>query len=227
MNHFKFNLTRSAFLFASAGLMAMVACAPINPLPKPTLNAVRSGTSEGPAIDNTRLGPAEIEAEVVEIDRANREIHVVSERGRNRTLPIDLDRTLVTYHGFDYAVSSLEAGDLIAYQSVPRDRGYLESIRIVEPVQARTGSGFMRPAPGIPRTDVVEGRVQRIEPDLGVFDLQPRVGDSVTVSIPYNARTADIESFRRLRRGDYVRVEGRFVSPDSLQLLSFLSPRGR
>jgi hypothetical protein len=44
----------------------------------------------------------------------------------------------------------------------------------------------------------------------------------VTVSVPYNAKAADVENFRRLRKGDYVRVEGQFVNPDSLQLLAFL-----
>jgi hypothetical protein len=47
------------------------------------------------------------------------------------------------------------------------------------------------------------------------------------VSVPYNARPADVENFRALRRGDQVRVEGEFVSSESLQLLSFLSARSR
>jgi hypothetical protein len=45
------------------------------------------------------------------------------------------------------------------------------------------------------------------------------------VSIPYNARTADVDNFRSLRRGDHVRVEGEFIKPESFQLLAFLSPR--
>jgi hypothetical protein len=47
----------------------------------------------------------------------------------------------------------------------------------------------------------------------------------VTVSVPYNARAADVDSFRGLRRGDEVKVEGEFVNAESFQLLSFLSPR--
>jgi hypothetical protein len=64
-----------------------------------------------------------------------------------------------------------------------------------------------------------------VDHGLGVFDIRPRTGRTVTVSIPYNARAADIDSFRALRRGDPVRVEGEFVSPDSFQLLAFLSSR--
>jgi hypothetical protein len=47
----------------------------------------------------------------------------------------------------------------------------------------------------------------------------------VTVSLPYNARAADVDSFRALRRGDRVRIEGEFVNPDNLQLLAFISAR--
>jgi len=32
------------------------------------------------------------------------------------------------------------------------------------------------------------------------------------------ARAADVDTFRGLRRGDLVRVEGEFVNPESLQL---------
>ena len=54
--------------------------------------------------------------------------------------------------------------------------------------------------------------VKRIQYDLGVFEVRPTTGRTVTVSIPYNAKAADVENFRRLRRGDHVRVEGEFVN---------------
>jgi hypothetical protein len=228
MRRLKINFFLHGFSFSvlMAGFTLMTACAPLNPAPRPTLDEVRSGTSHGPTIDDSRLGPGEVQAEVVEVDRTNRKIRVVTDRGRRRTLPVELNRTQVTYHGWEYAGDNLEAGDLIAYERAPRN-GYVESIRIVEPVQARTAASVVRNAPAVPRRNVVEGTVERIEPDLGVFDIRPRTGRSVTASIPYNARTADIESFRDLRRGDFVRVEGEFVSPDNFQLVSFLSPRGR
>jgi hypothetical protein len=69
--------------------------------------------------------------------------------------------------------------------------------------------------------------VEKIDHDLGVFDLVPLRGGVVTVTIPYNARGADIDSFRRLRSGDYVRLEGEFVNRDNFQLLAFLSDRSQ
>src|ERR1041384_519585 len=73
------------------------------------------------------------------------------------------------------------------------------------------------------RAQVVEGTVERIDYDRGVFDLRPRdSGRIVTIALPYNARGADVDNFRRLRNGDYVRVEGEFVNGDNVQLMAFL-----
>jgi hypothetical protein len=206
----------------ASGLLAVASCAPIDRTP--TLNEVRSGTARGRITEDVSVLPAEIAAEVAEIDRARQELRVLTADGRRVALPYD-PNTRLTYHGMEYRVDDLEAGDLIAYRPMPRDSRYVESIRIQEPFQARAGRSIARTAPPLRRNDVVEGTVDRINYDLGVFDIRPRSGRTVTVSIPYNARAADVDNFRALRRGDHVRVEGEFVNPESFQLLAFLSPR--
>jgi hypothetical protein len=212
------------FVLITAGLASLAGCVPIaDPVPRPTLNEVRSGTARGQIAADLTLRPGEFPAEVAEIDRARRELRVITDDGRSRALAYD-PSTKVIYHGWDYTVDHLEAGDRIAY--TPRDSRYVSVIRVQEPVQARAGRTIARPvSPPPPRSDVVEGTVERINYDLGVFDVRPRSGRTVTVSIPYNARTADVDNFRSLRRGDQVRVEGEFVNPESFQLLAFLSPR--
>ena len=47
------------------------------------------------------------------------------------------------------------------------------------------------------------------------FQVAPRTGRTVTVSVPYNARQSAIEDFRSLRRGDLAGVEGEFVNSDN------------
>lgn len=215
------------FVVFLTGLVSLAGCVPLETVQKPSLNEVRSGSARGPVTGDTRLRPGEMPAEVTEIDRPRQEIRVVAEDGRQQVLRYDINRTAVTYHGLEYAVDDLEAGDRIAYQAVPRDRAYVDTIRIQEPVQARSRSSIARPLPPRPRADVVEGTVERVDHSLGVFDIRPRDGRTVTVSVPYNARAADVDNFRALRRGDPVRVEGEFVSPDNIQLLSFLSLRDR
>jgi hypothetical protein len=214
------------FVLITAGLLSLAGCVPIaDPVPRPTLNDVRSGTARGQIAADLTLQPGEFPAEVVQIDRARREVRVITDDGRNRDVAYDLN-TQVIYHGWGYTVDHLEAGDRIAYTLTPRYGRYVSVIRIQEPVQARAGRTIARPVPPPqPRADVVEGTVERINYELGVFDIRPRTGRMVTVSVPYNARTADVDNFRSLRRGDHVRVEGEFVNPESFQLLAFLSPR--
>jgi hypothetical protein len=218
----QFRSLQLRFSTIALGLTVLTGCVPLS---RPTLDQVRLGQGRGPAASDTILQPGETRAEVVEMNPSRREIRVRADDGRIYTLEYDPNRTRVTYHGRDYSIDKLEAGDIIAFQTPPRDRNFADTIRIQEPVQARAGSVIAGRSPLPARADVVEGTVERIDPDLGVFEVKPRTGRTVTVSIPYNARPADVENFRRLRRGDYVRVEGQFVHPDNLHLQAFVSPR--
>jgi hypothetical protein len=203
---------------------ALGGCVPMQTATRPTLDEVRTGNVRDASVEDTRLRPGEIEGEVVEVNRSRREVYVVAADGRRETLPYDFDRTRVVYHGREYTIDNLESGDRIAYPSTPSSGRYVDVITIQEPVQARSASRFARTAPA-KRTEVIDGTVERIDQKMGVFDLRPRDGRTITVSLPYNARTADVDSFRTLHRGDPVRVEGEFLSPDNFQLLAFLWSR--
>jgi hypothetical protein len=208
-------------------LVTLAACVPMETVQRPSLREVRLGNVQGRATEDIRLRPGETSGEVAEINPSRQEIHVLGEDGRRQVLRYEINRTRILYHGFDYSVDNLEAGDRIAYDRGLRSGSFIDAIRIQEPVQARSGPRVARPAPARPRADVVEGTVESIDVNRGIFDVRPRTGDPVTVSLPYNARAADVDNFRSLRRGDVVRVEGEYVNRDNLQLLSFLSPRSR
>lgn len=205
--------------FALATVFA--GCVPLQSAP--TLNEVRLGQGKGRSAADLTLEPGESRGEITQIDPARREILVQTEDGRRQALPYDVNGTRVTYHGREYPIDSLESGDLIAFRPYPRS--YVERIRIQEPVQARAGTTLAGRAPLAAKSTVIEGTVERVHPSLAAFDVRSRSGRLVTVSVPYNARTADVDNFRRLRPGDHVTIEGEFVNADSLQLLAFLSPR--
>jgi hypothetical protein len=217
-----FKALNRVYLMVLAGIFAWAGCAPVA---NPTLADGRSSRATSQLPGDTTLQPGEIRAEVIEIDPSRREIRVQTDDGRRQVLEYDTNRARVAYHGWDYGVDQLERGDMIAFQPSPRDINHVDTIRIQEPVQTRSGTPLTQRTPLPPRPDVVEGTVERIQYDLGVFEVRPRTGRTVTVSIPYNAKAADVENFRRLRRGDYVRVEGEFVNPENLQLLAFMTPR--
>ena len=209
------------------GLVSLTACVPMEQVRRPSLREVRLGNAQGPVAEDMRLATGEISGELAEINPSRQEFQVLMGDGRRQVLRYDVNRTRVIYHGLDYSVDNLEAGDRIAFDSRLGNASYVDTVRVQEPVQSRSGSRIGSPAPARPRTEVVEGTVESVDVNRGLFDVRPPTGANVTVSVPYNARATDVESFRSLRRGDAVRVEGEFVNRDSFQLLSFLSPRGR
>ena len=205
------------------GLVTLIGCS-AEVARRPTLAEARAG--QRPQEGDMTLQAGEIRAEVAEVDPVHREIRVIwMDSGRRDIIPYDLSYTRVVFHGFDYPVDALQPGDIVAF--VPRGGPYIEVVRVQLPVQARAaGTPYARTTitPTTPtRTQVVEGTIERIDYDRGVFDLRPRTGGRIiTVALPYNARGADVDSFRRLRNGDFVRVEGEFVNSDNVQLMAFL-----
>ena len=203
-----------AFAIAFA---AVTACVPVT---TPTLNEARLG--QGRLVSDTNLQPGEIRAEIVEIKPAQKQIQVRTADNRMRVLEYDLPTTRVLYHGREHSVNDLQAGDTIAFQFRPRGKiDYVDTIRVQQPVQARAGSTIARRVPPSPPAELVEGIVERIDHQRGVFDVRQRNGDTVTVTLPYNARSSEVDAFRHLRSGDHVRVEGEFINRDNFQLLAF------
>jgi hypothetical protein len=183
----------------------------------PTLHETRRGESlPGP---DTTLQPGEIRAEVVQVTPNRNEIQVRSDDNRTRALRYDPARTRVTYEGRDYSVENLEAGDIIAFHTFGRDNA-IDTIRVQQPVQARAASTSARAGSSLTRGEVLEGTVDRIDYDRGIFDVRTRDRGTITVALPFNARTSDVDAFRRLRNGDSVRLEGEFVNRDNFQVSS-------
>jgi hypothetical protein len=213
-----YRLFRTCFyLMLGVSAAALTACAPVS---RPTLNEARLG--QGRLVSDTALRPGEIRGEIVTIQPDRRRIEVRADGGRPRTLEYDPVTTRVLYHGREHSVQDLQAGDVIAFRYSPRGTSdYVDTIRVQEPVQARAGvTTARRPSPA-PRSELIEGTVERIDRQRGIFDVRQRGGSTVTVALPYNARPSDVENFRSLRDGDYVRVEGEFINRDNFQLFAF------
>jgi hypothetical protein len=210
---------RSIYMPVILGLMLAVAGCVV-PGSRPTLNEARLG--QGRLVADTSLQPGEVRGEIVEIQPAKNQIHVRTDDNRQRVLEYDPAVTRVYYHGREYNVRELQAGDIIAFQYRPRgSNDYVDIVRIQEPVQARAGTRIARVPPPPPRPEFLEGTVEKIDYDRGVFEVRQRSGGIVTVALPYNARPAEVDTFRRLRRGDYVRLEGEFINRDNFHVIAF------
>jgi len=164
----------------------------------------------------------EIVATVERINTGSREISLRPNDGRTRVVGYSTDAR-VMYRGREYPVTQLEAGDVVVMQLRQDSRGnsYTDLIRVQESIRDRDQSrgDTSRPAAGI---QTVDGRVERVDFQRNFFEMRDQSRERVLVSLPDNARRSDVDRFRGLRSGDYVRVEGRFLDRERFELDGFL-----
>ncbi len=161
---------------------------------------------------------SEVVGEVRWVDARHREIEVRGDDGRVRSARYD-HRTRVIYRRQEYAVSNLEPGDFVAMRILQSTSGnpYTDLIRVRQSVQER--GEVATPSDRIARLD---GTVDHVDFQRGLFELRDQYGKKITVTLTYNARRSDVDRLRRLRSGDYVRVEGQFLNQDRFELGAFL-----
>jgi len=168
------------------------------------------------------LGQDEFVAEVERLDTSSREIHLRPNNSRTRVVGYSADARVV-YGGREYPVAQLEAGDIVAMQLKQDSRGnsYTDLIRVQESIRDRNQGrgGITRPGTGV---QTVGGRVEQLDFQRSSFEIRGQSGERIFVSLPYNARKSDVDRFRALRAGDYVRVEGRFLDRERFELESFI-----
>ena len=164
----------------------------------------------------------EIVATVERVDTGSREINLRPNDGRTRVVGYSTDAR-VMYRGREYPVTQLEAGDVVVMQLRQDSRGnsYTDLIRIQESIRDRDQSrgDTSRRGTGI---QTVDGRVERVDFQRSSFEIRDQSREIVLVSLPDNARRSDVDRFRALRSGDYVRVEGRFLDRERFELENFL-----
>jgi len=163
----------------------------------------------------------DVQGEVERLDAAARRIYLRSTDG-GRPVIVYSDDAKVLLRGREYPVTRLETGDIVAMQVKRNTRGdsYTDLIRVQEQVKD-PGRGDATNA--APRIQTLSGRVDRVDPRRSSFDLNDQQNQMVSVVLSENARDSDRERLRRLRDGDRVRIEGKFMGRDRFELLSFLN----
>lgn len=97
---------------------------------------------------------------------------------------------------------------LIPVHEILRDRG-----------SDRGHGSITRPGLGI-RT--VDGKVTQVNRRRNFFEIQSQSGERILISVPTDTQRSEIDRFRALRAGDYVKVEGRFLDRERFELENFI-----
>ena len=165
-------------------------------------------------------GQTDVQGEVESIDLSSRRIYLRLVAGDRREIAYSPDAR-VLYQGREYPVSRLEKGDIIAVQLKRDTRGdsYADLIR----VQENNREARADASTATTRIQTLSGKVERVSVRANSFDLDDQRNQPISVVLSENARDSDRERLRRLRDGDRVRIEGRFMGRDRFELLSFLN----
>ncbi len=196
-------MAKRLWVFLSLALFALPGCLALGPLDSPG----GYGTYYG-----------DLAGEVQFVDNRAREIEIRADSGRRMVVRFD-NNTQVFYRQRTYAANRLERGDYVAAR-VEQDRDgrlFTDSITVRETAQDR-GMGASLGN----RLDRTEGRVEYVDVRRGLFEIRDYRNRIVTISVAFNAPRSVSDRFKRLRAGDFVRIEGRSASADRFDLVSFL-----
>ncbi len=149
------------------------------------------------------------------VDTRTQQIAIQTSNGQRVMLLFD-NQTSVVYQNQNYPVTALERGDQVTARVQSTNGGgyYTDLIQVDQSVSSSgssTGSGNVQS---------LQGTVGQIDRSNGQFRLDGS-NTSVIVSMPYNVRQSDVNTFNNLRVGDRVRFYGVFLNNSRVELRQF------
>ena len=167
-------------------------------------------------------GQPDVVGSVERVDLAARRLYLRPSGGERRVVAYSRDAQ-VFYRGRVYPMTRLAPDDVVAMQLKQDSRGdsYVDLIRIQEETVGERSK--REDFTAAPRIETLAGRVQSVNRRDSSFELDNRPGQTISVALSADVRDSDKEQFRTLRSGDHVRIEGKFISDDRFELLSFLN----
>lgn len=150
------------------------------------------------------------------VDTGAQQIVLQTSDGQTVGLQYD-NQTQVIYQNQQYAVTNLERGDQVTARVQSTNNGgyYTDLVQVDQSVSGTSTGGTSSGT-----VQALQGNVRQVNTANGWFTMD--VGNAtLTVTLPYNPRRADVDRFNNLRPGDYVRLYGVFVNNSRVELRQF------
>jgi len=159
----------------------------------------------------------ELSGTVQGVDTRSQQIFLQQSNGQTISIGYD-SRTQVVYQNQTYSVNSLERGDQVTVRVKNDGAGsgntyYTDYVRVDQSVSSTGGTSG--------NVQTIQGTVRQVDVANGWFTMNAGNSGTVTVSLPYNARSADVNKFRNLRSGDNVRLYGVYLNNSRVELRQF------
>jgi hypothetical protein len=163
---------------------------------------------------------SEVFGQIISHSNVTNQIDIQRDRGGRISLGYDA-QTRFLHQGNIFSVFNLRQGDLVSVtvRSQRDSQGRpMANVLTLRQTAQESASGSKVST----RFDRFEGIVSNIDARRGTFELRDARNRLVIVSIPHNAPRAISDRFNRLRAGENLRVEGRFIDQDRFDLENFL-----
>ena len=149
------------------------------------------------------------------VDTRYQQISIQTSNGQ--TVPVSYDnQTQVVYQNQNYPPTSLEYGDQItARVQANGNNYYADYIQVDRSVN--NGSGNISSG----NVQSLQGTIRSVDRRNGFFTVDIGNYNTVTVNMPYNASSNDVNRFNSLRNGDFVRFYGVYTGQSQVQLRQF------
>ena len=148
------------------------------------------------------------------VDTRSQQISIQTSNGQ--TVPVYYDnQTQVVYQNQNYPPTSLEYGDMVTARVQANGNSYYTDYIQVD--QSVSGSGNV----GSGNVQQLQGTVRSVDRQNGVFTVDVGNYNTITVTLPYNVSTNDVNRFNNLRSGDFVRFYGVYLNSNQVQLRQF------
>lgn len=161
-------------------------------------------------------GGSQLTGTIAGVNTRLQQIGIQQSNGQTVTVNYD-NNTQVVYQNQNYPVTSLEYGDQVTARvssSNNTNSGYYTDV--IQVNQSVSSSGGVSG-----NVQTFEGTVRSIDRTNGYFSISSNNYGTVTVSMPYNPRQADLNRFNSLRNGDFVRLNGVMLNNSRIELRQF------
>ena len=200
------NATRSGAV--ALAFVTLTACSGASNLGN-ILGGVLGGTGQGNQVSGTVLG----------VDTRSQQIALQTSDGQQVNLSFD-NQTQVVYQNQSYSVTNLERGDQVTARiQQSNNGGYYTDLVQVDQSASSSGGTYGGGASG--NVQSIQGTVQQVDLQNGLFSLNTTQYGQIIVALPYNVTRADQSRFQNLRRGDNVRLYAVFLNNQRAELRQF------
>jgi len=161
-------------------------------------------------------GGSQVSGSIAGVNTRLQQVGIQQSNGQTVTLNYD-NNTRVVYQNQNYPVTSLEYGDQVTARvqnSNNTNSGYYTDLIQVDQ-SVTTGNGTSG------NVQTFQGTVRSIDRTNGLFQISSNNYGTITVSMPYNARSSDVNMFNSLRNGDNVRLYGVLLNNSRVELRQF------